>query len=205
MVDSEPVSRQAWDVFLRPYNGHVSDELQSRIIGRRIDHTLDILRQEFNLTMSNEEIIAERIQIHNGLRAQGIPAMPGLMELQTIIAERQIPWAVATSSSRHHAEETLTQLGLINKAHAIAAGNEATKGKPDPEIYLLAAQRLGIAPENCMALEDSGPGSLAAVRAGMLTIAIPNEQTASSDFSHAHHIYNSLFDVVENLDTLLQE
>ncbi len=205
MVDSEPVSRQAWDEFLRPYNGYLTDELQSRIIGRRIDQTLNIIRNEFNLTMSNDEIIAQRIQIYNALRGQGIPAMPGLMELHAIIAERQIPWAVATSSSRFHAEETLRQLGLLEKAHAVAAGNEATKGKPEPDIYLLAAQRLNIAPENCIALEDSGPGSLAAVRAGMYTIAIPNKETQASDFSHAHHIYNSLFDVIENLDTLLQE
>lgn len=205
MVDSEPLSRQAWDEFLRPYNQHLSDDVQSRIIGRRIDQAVVVVREAFNLPLTDAEIIAERKRIHNQLRAQGIPAMPGLMELQAIIAERQIPWAVATSSSDYHANEILVQLGLREKVYAIAAGHDVTHGKPAPDIYLLAAQHLGIAPEKCIALEDSGPGSQAAVAAGMLTIAIPNEQTQSADFSHAHYHYNSLFDVIENLDTLLNE
>ena len=205
MVDSEPLSRQAWDEFLRPYNQHITDDLQSRIIGRRVDQTVSIVRKEFNLPLTDAEIIAQRKQIHSQLRAQGIPPMPGLMELQTIIAERQIPWAVATSSERPHAEEILTQLGLLDKVQAIAAGSEVTHGKPAPDIYLLAAQHLGIPPEKCIALEDSGPGSQAAVAAGMLTIAIPNAETNHANFSHAHHQYASLFDVIENLDTLLNE
>ncbi len=205
MVDSEPLSRQAWDDFLRPYNQYISDDLQSRIIGRRVDESVAIVRREFNLPLTDEQIIAQRKQIHAQLRTQGISAMPGLMELQAIIAQRKIPWAVATSSERAHADEILIQLHLRDKVHAIAAGNEVAHGKPAPDIYLLAAQRLGIPPSKCLALEDSGPGSQAAVAAGMLTIAIPNEQTNSADFSHAHYQYHSLFDVIENLDTLLNE
>lgn len=205
MVDSEPLSRQAWDEYLRPYKQTISDDLQSRIIGLRGDQTTALIRAEFNLPNSVEVILAERRLIYQRLRAQGVPVMPGLMELHAIIAERNIPWAVATSSPREHAEEILEQLGLANAVRAIAAGNEVTHGKPAPDIYQLAAQRLGVAPEKCLALEDSGPGSQAAVSAGMLTVAIPNGETITADFSHAHHVYTSLFDVVENFDQLLME
>lgn len=204
MVDSEPLSRRAWDEYLRPYNQTITDDLQSRIIGLRGDQSSALIRAEFGLPKSAEVILEERRLIYQQLRADGVPVMPGLMELHALIAERQIPWAVATSSPRDHAEEILAQLGLADAVDAIAAGNEVTHGKPAPDIYQLAAQRLGVPPDHCLALEDSGPGSRAAVAAGMLTVAIPNGETSSADFSHAHYVYASLFDVLENLDQLLR-
>ncbi|MCA9898757.1 MAG: HAD-IA family hydrolase, partial [Anaerolineales bacterium] len=146
-------------------------------------------------------IIQKRAAIYSQIRANGVPTMPGLHELHDEIARRQIPWAVATSSPHHHAEEILQQLGLQNRCRAIAAGDEVADGKPNPAIYLLAAERLGIPPQHCLALEDSGPGSLAAARAGMTAIAIPNAQTKTADFSHVHHRYSSLHEVLANLDT----
>lgn len=205
MVDSEPLSRQAWDEYLRPYNQNISDDLQSRIIGLRGDQSSTLIREAFNLPKPADVILEERRLIYQQLRAQGVPVMPGLMELHAIIAARQIPWAVATSSPRDHAEEILAQLGLADAVGAIAAGNEVQHGKPAPDIYLLAAERLGVSAQKCLALEDSGPGSRAAVTAGMLTVAIPNGETNSADFSHAHYVYTSLFDVIENLDGLLLE
>ena len=205
MVDSEPLSRRAWDEYLRPYNQYLTDDLQSRIIGLRGDLSSALIREAFNLPKTAEVILEERRQIYQRLRAEGVPVMPGLMELHAVIADRSIPWAVATSSPRDHAEEILEQLGLLDAVGAIAAGNEVIHGKPAPDIYQLAAQRLGVPPEKCLALEDSGPGSRAAVAAGMLTVAIPNGETNSADFSHAHYVYTSLFDVIENLDSLLIE
>lgn len=205
MVDSEPLSRQAWDEYLRPYNHTISDDLQSRIIGLRGDQSSALIREAFNLPKPADVILEERRLIYQQLRAQGVPVMPGLMELHAIIAARQIPWAVATSSPRDHAEEILAQLGLADAVGAIAAGNEVQHGKPAPDIYLLAAERLGVSAQKCLALEDSGPGSRAAVAAGMLTVAIPNGETNSADFNHAHYVYTSLFDVIENLDGLLLE
>lgn len=205
MVDSEPLSRQAWDEYLRPYNQNISDDLQSRIIGLRGDQSSALIREAFNLPKPADVILEERRLIYQQLRAHGVPVMPGLMELHAIIAARQIPWAVATSSPRDHAEEILAQLGLADAVGAIAAGNEVQHGKPAPDIYLLAAERLGVSAQKCLALEDSGPGSRAAVAAGMLTVAIPNGETNSADFNHAHYVYTSLFDVIENLDGLLLE
>ncbi|WP_420628673.1 HAD family hydrolase [Candidatus Leptofilum sp.] len=201
MVDSEPLSQQAWDEYLRPYGHKLTEEIVSSIIGLRADMSTPTIKAMFNLPEPVPVIIQKRAAIYSQIRASGVPTMPGLHELHTEIARRQIAWAVATSSPRHHAEEILQQLGLHNRCQAIAAGDEVTHGKPNPAIYLLAAERLGIPPKQCLALEDSGPGSLAAVRAGMTTIAIPNAQTKTADFSHAHHRYNSLHDMLANLDT----
>lgn len=199
MVDSEPLSQQAWNVYLRPYGHQLSEETVQNIIGLRADVSTPIIKEMFNLPEPVPTIITKRAAIYSQIRANGVPTMPGLHELHAEIANRQIPWAVATSSPHAHATEILQQLGLLAQCRAIAAGDEVTHGKPAPDIYLLAAERLGIAPQNCLALEDSGPGSQAAVNAGMTVIAIPNTQTKTADFSHAHFRYESLNDVLANL------
>ncbi|MCB8938344.1 MAG: HAD family phosphatase [Ardenticatenaceae bacterium] len=201
MVDSEPLSQQAWDEYLRPYGHQLTPEIVSQIIGLRADMSTPTIKEMFNLPEPVPVIIQKRAAIYSQIRANGVPTMPGLHELHDEIARRQIPWAVATSSPHHHAEEILQQLGLQNRCRAIAAGDEVADGKPNPAIYLLAAERLGIPPQHCLALEDSGPGSLAAARAGMTAIAIPNAQTKTADFSHVHHRYSSLHEVLANLDT----
>ncbi|VAW34958.1 hydrolase, haloacid dehalogenase-like family [hydrothermal vent metagenome] len=139
--------------------------------------------------------------MYSKIRANGVPTMSGLYTLHAEIGRRQIPWAVATSSPRAHAVEILQQLGLLQQCRAIAGGDEVVDGKPAPDLYLLAAERLGIAPQSCLALEDSGPGSQAAVAAGMTAIAIPNAQTKTADFSHVHYQYDSLREVLANLDS----
>ncbi len=205
MVDSEPLSQQAWDEYLRPYGHQLTAEIVSRIIGLRADVSTPTIKALFNLPEPVAVIIEKRAAIYSQIRANGVPVMPGLHELHAEIAQRQIPWAVATSSPRSHALEILHQLGLHDRCHAIVAGDEVSHGKPHPEIYLLAAKRLGIAAEHCLALEDSGPGSQAAAAAGMTTIAIPNAQTNTTDFSHVHHRYSSLHEVLANLDSFFGE
>ena len=202
MVDSEPLSQQAWDDYLRPYGHQLSEETVQSIIGLRADVSTPIIKEMFNLPEPAPTIISKRAAIYSQIRANGVPTMPGLHELHAEIARHQLPWAVATSSPRAHALEILHQLGLQDRCRAIAAGDEVVHGKPSPDIYLLAAERLGIAPQHCLALEDSGPGSQAAVAAGMTTIAVPNAQTKTADFSHVHYCFNSLNDVLANLDTL---
>jgi HAD superfamily hydrolase (TIGR01509 family) len=199
MVDSEPLSQQAWDEYLRPYGHQLSEEIVQRIIGLRADVSTPVIKELFSLPESVPTIIGKRAAIYSQIRAGGVPTMPGLHALHAEIARRSIPWAVATSSPHTHAVEILEQLGLLVGCRAIATGDEVARGKPHPDIYLLAAHRLGIAPQECLALEDSGPGSQAAVNAGMTVIAIPNAQTKTADFSHVHHLYSSLNDVLANL------
>jgi HAD superfamily hydrolase (TIGR01509 family) len=199
MVDTEPLSRQAWDMALRPY-GHTLDETTyQRMIGLRSDESVQIVLQTFALPLTAAALYEQKAAHNRRLRAAGVPVMAGLWPLLDAIRAGQLPWAVATSSSRAEAEEVLAQLGLQTECHALAAGNEVPRGKPAPDIYLLAAERLGVAPEHCLALEDSLPGSQAAVAAGMITAVIPNGRS-SADFPHAHYLFSSLHQVVDLLN-----
>jgi pseudouridine-5'-monophosphatase len=203
MVDTEPLSYQAWQEVLRPFGYHLDETLHSQMIGRRMEESLPMVMERFQLPVTGEELIRRRREIYKGIRANGVPAMPGLRELNALLTEHHIPWAVATSSSRWYAEEILGYLHLTHPPQAMACGDEVTNGKPAPDVYLLAAKRLGIPPQHCLALEDSSPGCRAATDAGMTVVAIPTGHTKTGDFSFVRYRFDSLFDVCRQLDHLL--
>ncbi len=205
MVDTEPLARRAWTDLLAEFGQALDDGVYGRVIGRRADETAQILLAAYPLPLSPARLIARKSKKLASLLAQKLPIMPGLMPLHAEIGKRGLPWGVATSSPRAHAETILARLGLRASCHAIAGGDEAAQGKPAPDIYLLAAARLDIPPAQCLALEDSLPGCRAAAAAGMRVIAIPNGQTQTADFSFVHAIYPSLHHVAAQLDQLLAE
>jgi HAD superfamily hydrolase (TIGR01509 family) len=83
-----------------------------------------------------------------------------------------VPVAVASSSRRDRLERTLGRAGLLDAFDVVVAGDEVEHGKPAPDMFLLAAERLGVAPEACIVIEDSPPGVQAGVAAGMHTIGV---------------------------------
>lgn len=205
MVDSEPLSRRAWDQVLAPYGFTLDDAAYNGIIGHKTDESAAILLKVYDLPLSPEEFAQKKTKALAKIRTAGVPVMPGLFELHTKIAGRGLPWGVATSSPRAHAEHTLDQLGLSASCRVIAGGDEVTRGKPAPDIYLLAAERLGIPAAKCLAVEDSGPGCRSALAAGMMVAAVPNEDTKGADFSAVDYIFPSLHDLARRLDDLVAE
>jgi beta-phosphoglucomutase-like phosphatase (HAD superfamily) len=108
------------------------------------------------------------------LDSHGIAVKPGFHELVAFLRSVRIPLAVATSTHNQDAHISLRAAGIRERFDAFVTGDEVARGKPHPEIYLTAASRLGIAPDVCVALEDSSAGALAAAGAGMTTLIIPD-------------------------------
>ncbi|NLF63833.1 MAG: HAD family phosphatase [Chloroflexi bacterium] len=202
MVDSEPLSRQAWDEVLRDYDCSMDDLVYHRIVGQRTRDSARIVRDAYSLPLTADDLAAAKTARWEMIWRRGLPPMPGLMALHEELAARGVPWAVATSSPHLYAEAVLQQLGLAPTRGAVAAGDEVPHGKPAPDIYLLAAERLGIAPEQCLALEDSVPGARAAQAAGMCVVVVPNG-VPPERLEFADYVFRSLSDVAEQLDTLL--
>lgn len=107
MVDSEPLSHRAWNQLLRPFGHRLTDEVIRQIIGHRADVSAQIVRDLFDLPLSVSEVISRRVTIYTEIRAQGVPPRPGLFALQARIADRHIPWAVATSFSADYSTISL--------------------------------------------------------------------------------------------------
>jgi beta-phosphoglucomutase-like phosphatase (HAD superfamily) len=104
----------------------------------------------------------------------GIPLKAGVVELLDHLDELALPRAIATSSSHRSVQAHLGLSGVIPRFNAIVARGDYLRGKPNPDPFLLAAERLGVPPENCLALEDSHNGVRAASSAGMMTIMVPD-------------------------------
>lgn len=143
------------------YMGVASDVMWRKIAGQ---HLLNIPVDK--LTEQNR---IESIRYFTELKE--IPAMPGLVELLGKLTTRNYPMAVASSSFPEVIEIILQKAGLRKYFQVVVSSQEAGKSKPEPDVFLLAARKLGIPPKDCVAIEDSANGIKAAQAAGMSCIA----------------------------------
>ena len=206
MVDTEPLSRQAWEQVLDEAGfPPLQDEQYEQVVGRRLQDTAEFLIEAYDLPITAVELAQRKNDAFALIRAQGVPVMPGLSKLVAELERLEIPWGVATSSPRQVAEEIITQLGLADSCRAIAGGDEVAHGKPAPDVYYLAAERLNVLPRHCLALEDSPPGCAAACAAGMIVIAVPTAPINKDQFACAGQVLPSLEAVPAQLPKLFAE
>jgi HAD superfamily hydrolase (TIGR01509 family) len=124
----------------------------------------------FPLDAVNTAFLARRDEILE----TGLPLKSGAIELLDALRKSQCPMAIVTSSSRRTADAHLTLAGISDRFDTILTRDDVTRGKPSPDLYLLAASRLGVSPEFCVAVEDSNHGVTAAHAAGAITIMVPD-------------------------------
>ncbi|MCB1542597.1 MAG: HAD family phosphatase [Rhodoblastus sp.] len=115
------------------------------------------------------------------IRMEEVAPMPGALELLDHLAEREIPCAIATSATRASVERFCGKFDLLPRFRAIVAKSDYEKSKPAPDAFLVAATALDVAPDLCLALEDSYNGVRAAVAAGMPTIMAPDVLPATGE------------------------
>ena len=122
-------------------------------------------------------------------------ALPGALSVVTALRMSGQRVALASSSIRPWVEACLQKIGLANAFETLITGSEVEHGKPDPEIYLLAAERLGVDPAACLAFEDAPAGIESAKRAGMTVWAVRTEYTRGLALPGPHREFESLADV----------
>ena len=180
MLDTEPIYKIAWQRAAIECGYPISEELYVDLIGRsRVDGE-NILRGAFGSPFSLEDFRAACHRCETAAFAEDPPARkPGLDELLALLDSRGVPKAVATSTERMQAAAQLGGLGLLERFNIIATGDEVVNGKPAPDLFLLAAHRLGMEPSQCLVLEDSEAGVIAAHRAGMQVYVVPDLKSPS--------------------------
>jgi HAD superfamily hydrolase (TIGR01509 family) len=168
--------------------------LREQMMGRPVADALRIMIEAHNLPDSIELLFDECRELLYGLMATELAPMPGVVELLDQIDSRGLPAAVATSALPDYAEFVLSRLDLKRRFQFVLTSADIVRGKPDPEIYLMAADRLKLQPPQMMVLEDSANGCRAAVSAGAFTIAVPNRHTAMHDFAGVQFVAETLAD-----------
>jgi HAD superfamily hydrolase (TIGR01509 family) len=197
IVDSEPIHQRSVNLLLQQFGiayQFETEEYGKCFVGIPVIENVHYLKARFGLPGTPHEIVTAREALYESLIADpaNLVMMPGVLDLLEAASVRRIPLGVASGSPRHQVETVLRGLGIIERFHTIVAGNEVPRTKPAPDVYLRAVAQLGVAPQNCIALEDSATGITAAKLAGMRAIAVPNRFTAHQDLSHADVCVTSL-------------
>src|SRR5262249_45764182 len=147
-------------------------------IGTTVEAMFSILILRHALRRS----IIEYIELYDAavLRVLAVPraAAPGVTDLLAAAHGFGMRLALASSSRHSWIDATLRSLNLSDAFEVVVSGDDVSRGKPDPEIYLLTAERLGVPPERCLAIEDSPNGVMSAYRAGMSVIGVRTPYTA---------------------------
>lgn len=136
--------------------------------------TRDLLANLLPIDLDVDDFIVRWTSRYDRLTTVRLATKPGIRELLDVLEKLAIPRAVATGSNRKTANDHLASHDLLHRFAVVIAGEDCSGGKPMPEPFLKAAEALGQSPEDCWALEDSVNGVLAAHRAGMTTIMIPD-------------------------------
>ncbi len=196
MFNTEDLYDVVGDTLLRRHGQRFTRELKLEMMGRTGLEALAIMKRRCNLTQSIAELQFEVKSLFSDLLPERIEMMPGLSALLNFLEQHQIPKCVATSSLRPFAVEALGSFDLERRFEFVLTAEDVDNGKPAPDVYLLAAKRLGVETAELLVLEDSVTGSRAAAAAGAFTIAVPTEHSVGSDFSHVDHVAGDLHDPV---------
>jgi beta-phosphoglucomutase len=144
---------------------------------------------------SAEEIAAlddKKEAAFRAIIAQDFPAMPGARELLRRLRQAGFVLAVGSSAPPANVDVVLEKLGVRSLFGAIVTGSDVTRGKPDPQVFLLAAQRLGIPPARCAVVEDAPPGIAAAKAAGMAAVGLTSTGRTRESLAQADLIVGTL-------------
>jgi HAD superfamily hydrolase (TIGR01509 family) len=193
LADTEPLHCQSWRAALAGHGVCVSEQFYLDWWVRQGKGIGDFLRSR-GLKLDAQRLRDEKSVHYLRLVETSCAAMPGVRELLGRMSGRK-KLAVASSGSADTIKAVLDKLGLTGHFATVVTSGDVQRVKPFPDVFLLAAQRLGVPPQQCLVLEDAEKGVLAARAAGMKCIAVPSPCTVDNDFSQADLVVGSLHEV----------
>lgn len=197
LIDSSDAHLRSWRRLAGELGGQVTEEQFRSTFGRQ---NRDIIPMLFGGTLEPDRIeeLSEKKELYyRELIKDDVPALPGAAQL--VRACHQAGWRCAIGSSGHPENIAMATraLGIEALISTVVTGKDVAIGKPNPQVFLLAAERMGLAPQSCAVIEDAPPGVDAALAAGMTAIAVTTEHPRGR-LAHAHL-------VVDRLDELSPE
>ena len=195
IIDNGFYHKQAWVEFCQKYHFSLSDEeFVKYIFGRTNKDILNFLHQRELPADEIHKYAEEKEALYREIYKPHLKLADGLFDLLKALKANQVKTAVATSAPTKNIEFAFENLDIKHLFDVIVDENYVTNHKPDPEIYLKAAEFLNVAPRDCVAVEDSLPGIRAAVNAGMTVVAITTTHK-EQDLTDARFIIRSFNDL----------
>ena len=174
LLDSERVIMEAWLTAAKAEGFALSRQGFLTVIGAGYDESRRRLTELLGNAQAFDTVGRHAHRLLTSDTTVIFPAKPGALQIVSLLHERRIPCAVASSTRISDVRHRLEQVGLLPFFQALAGGDEVRDSKPDPAVYLLAAARLGVMPQRCLAFEDTDRGARAAHAAGMRVVLIPD-------------------------------
>ena len=175
LFDTERLTQQTWRAVSREMGWPQVGEAYLEFVGQNRTDIFRKMVEMFGQEFPKESFMKICSAFSQArMERDGVPIKPGVREILTFFHFLCVPTALATSTGRPRTERRLEMTGLAPYFSAVITGDRVTHSKPDPEIYLLACEALGTAPEHTLAIEDSRNGILSASRAGMPVIMVPD-------------------------------
>ena len=180
LIDSEPVWERVRRKFVADHGGRWAKDAQDRMMGMSTAEWSAYMSEDFGLRLSPRQVADQVIEAMAAEYQTHLPLLPGAVDAVRALSAHW-PLAVASSAPRSLIEAVLDAAALRDAFRAAVSSEEVARGKPAPDVYLEAANRLGITPATCVAVEDSSNGLRAASAAGMTVIAVPRPEYPPAD------------------------
>lgn len=175
IFDTERVSQISFTKAVKECGYELDEVTFKKTIAANIQKVRQIYLERFGEGFPFEEVLERKFAYADEyIQQNGVPIKPGLYELLDFLCARKVKKAVATSSNRAVAMNLLRMANIADRFDAILCGDEIKHSKPHPDIFLRVADKLQCQPDRCLVLEDAAMGILAAHRAGMKSIMIPD-------------------------------
>ena len=197
LLDTEPLYRDAIYAACAEQGYEMTEALHLAQVGVPNDMARKLFFAEYGDSFPFERFHKRMHEIMHEIEGtRGVVQKQGARDLLALLKARGIPAAVVTSTARPMAPMRLERAGLIDLFDVVITRDDTEHGKPHPEPFLTAAARLGVAPEDCLALEDSPNGVRAARAAGMMTVMVPDLVTPTDEIAALCHSVQSDLDAV---------
>lgn len=202
LIDSERISFKCYQEILKDYNYEMNESTYLKFIGRNINGIKSAIIEEYGEDFPFDEIYTKKSKLATELTDKnGVIVKPGVYEILDFLNNKKYKIAVATSTRRERALQLLESAKIKDKVNFIIGGDQVENSKPNPEIFLKAANGLGVEPEECIVIEDSDAGITAAHAAKMRGIHVPDMKQLEEDTKGlAYRVCNDLLEVRSYLE-----
>lgn len=182
IFDTEKVYLDIWIEVFEKYGYKMTKELYVNVMGTGRKNVIKTFLENFGDDLPIEKMYEEKDnQLFYIIENQGIPLKEGVKELFSMLKEKNYKIALATSAKRERVEKQIKDKWLKESFDAIVCGDDVEKGKPSPDIFLKAAKKIDVEPENCFVVEDSPAGIKAAFSGGMKGLHVEDLKAADED------------------------
>lgn len=197
IINSQPIHYKVDSKIFKKLGIELSKDDMEGFAGMTNPEILGFLKGKFKFKEEIQDIIDLQVEIKTQiLEDENYKPIDGIVDLVNNLKNNNILIAVASSSPRKFIEAVLKRFKIIDKFDEIICGEEVPKGKPEPDIYLEAAKKLGAKVEECTVLEDSTNGIAAAKAAGMKCIGFANKDSGNQDHSKADIVVKFIREIV---------